>query len=367
MPIAVARRRNVHRAERVAVSRSIALKGAHLVKILVCALSLVVTAASTGPAVAADRVTAGVIRQNLFSTCFVSDKEGWAVGDLGRVFHTTDGAKTWDRQTFGGTHSFVSLACPDSQHLWAAGQAGDIVFSGDGGKTWQPQKSGTTRQLLDVAFANTQRGIAMGDFGTLVRTDDGGNTWAKVTLPDDTKLPPDIAEVVAPGDIVLYSATFTDPDHVWVVGEFGTILASTDGGTSWHQQQSPVETSLFGVSFADQQRGWAVGLESTLLVTTDGGISWRKSDIETPKGFSLALYDIQVRGNYGWAVGNSGLLLNSKDAGATWQLMTVPVQMRGSWLRGISLLADGRGFVVGARGLVLTADRDSFTPLREKF
>jgi photosystem II stability/assembly factor-like uncharacterized protein len=247
------------------------------------------------------------------------------------------------------------------------GQAGEIVYSSDGGNTWKPQSSGTKRQLLDVAFANTQRGIATGDFGTLLRTDDGGTTWTKISLPEDTKLPADVAEVVAPGDIVLYGATFVDVEHAWIVGEFGTILVSADGGLTWRPQPSPVETTLFAVSFVDPQRGWAVGLESTLLVTADGGSSWRKTDIETPKGFSLALYDIQVRGNYGWAVGNSGLLLNSKDAGATWQLVSVPVQMRGSWLRGVSLLPDGRGFVCGARGLVLAADRDSFRPLRERF
>jgi photosystem II stability/assembly factor-like uncharacterized protein len=336
------------------------------VKKLFCAVTLTLVAASSTRAAVPERVTAAVIRQNLFSTCFVNDKEGWAVGDLGRVFHTIDGAKTWERQVLGNNRSFVALACPDSQHLWAVGQAGDIVSSSDGGKTWQPQKSGTNRQLLDVAFVNTQRGVATGDFGTLLRTDDGGNTWVKIALPEDTKLPPDVAEVVAPGDIVLYGVSFVDPEHVWVVGEFGTILNSTDGGASWHPQQSPVETSLFSVSFADQQRGWAVGLESTLLATADGGTTWHKTDIETPKGFSLALYGVEVRGNYGWAVGNSGLLLNSKDAGATWQLVNVPVQLRGSWLRGISLLADGRGFVVGARGLVLAADRDSFAPLKEQ-
>jgi photosystem II stability/assembly factor-like uncharacterized protein len=336
------------------------------VKQLVSAIFVACLLVPQGAAIADDRVTAGTIRQNLFSTCFFSDKDGWAVGDLGRIFHTTDGAKTWERQTIEATRSFVALACPDSQHLWAVGQAGDIIASADSGKTWQPQKSGVKRQLLDVAFANAQRGIAVGDFGILLHTEDGGNTWTKIVLPADIKLPPDVAEVVEPGDIVLYSAAFADAEHAWVVGEFGTILASTDGGTSWHPQLDPVETTLFGVSFADQQRGWAVGMESTLLETTDGGISWRQTAIETPRGFSLALYDVQVRGEYGWAVGNSGLLLNSKDSGVTWQLVNVPVQMRSSWLRGISLLADGRGFVVGARGLVLAADRDSFTPLRER-
>jgi photosystem II stability/assembly factor-like uncharacterized protein len=337
------------------------------VKKVACALTLALVVASGGQPVAAERVPAAAVRQNLFSTCFVNDKEGWVVGDLGRIFHTTDGAKTWERESLDPTRSFVAISCADSQHIWAAGQAGEIVHSADGGKSWQQQKSGISRQLLDIAFANPQRGIAVGDFGVLLRTEDGGTTWTRIPLPQDIKLPPDVAEVVDPGDIVLYSATFGDADHVWAAGEFGTILASTDGGLSWHPQQSPVETTLFGISFADQQRGWAVGMESTLLGTADGGISWHQTQIETPKGFSLALYDVQVRGGYGWAVGNSGLLLNSKDSGATWQLVNVPVQMRGSWLRGISLLADGRGFVVGARGLVLAADRDSFTPLRERF
>ena len=318
-------------------------------------------------AVAADRPTAASdLRQNLFSVCYVSDQDGLMVGDLGRLFRTADGGKTWHYQSSPSKRSFVALACPDKSHVWAVGQAGEIIFSNDGGVTWKPQQSGTERQLLDVAFATPQRGIAVGDFGTLIRTEDAGATWTKVPLPPDMKLPPDVADVVEPGDVVLYAATFADAEHGWAVGEFGVILATTDGGSTWHPQTSPIETSLFGVSFADAQRGWAVGIESTLLTTTDGGTSWQKTAVETPKGFAIALYDVQVRGNYGWAVGNNGYLLNSKDAGATWQLVKVPLQMGSAWLRGITLFPDGRGVIVGARGLVLSADRDKFTPSKER-
>jgi len=327
---------------------------------------LATLATSTRPSAAAERVPLAELRQNLFATCFVSDQEGFMVADLARIFHTTDGGKTWEFTVSPNKLALVALSCPDKSHLWASGQAGEIVFSADGGATWQQQKSGVQRHLLDIAFANPQRGLAVGDFGTLLRTDDGGTTWSKVALPTDIKLPPDVAEIVDPGDVVLYSVTFADPDHAWAVGEFGTILASSDGGATWQQQPSSVESSLFGVSFIDQQRGWAVGLEATLLTTTDGGTSWRKEVVETPKGFLLSLYDVQVRGNYGWAVGNSGFLLNSTDAGATWHLVTVPVQMGGSWLRGLSLFADGRGFIVGGHGLVLTADRDKFTASKER-
>jgi photosystem II stability/assembly factor-like uncharacterized protein len=334
-----------------------------------CIVRVAVAASAWGvcafSAAAGDQLSPAEIRQNLFATCFVTAQEGWMVGDLGRIYHTVDGAKTWQVQSAGTKKPFVAITCPDKNSLWAAGQSGQIAHSTDAGNTWQLQKSGTGRQLLDIAFVDTQHGLAVGDFGTMVRTDDAGVTWTTIALPQDTKLPPDVAEVVEPGDVVLYSLSFGSPEKVWVVGEFGVILASTDGGLSWHSQDSPVENSLFGVSFADEQRGWAVGLESTLLATTDGGISWRKLDIETPKGFALAIYDINVRGSYGWAVGNSGLLLNTKDAGATWQVAKIPVQLASVWFRGVSLLADGRGFVVGAGGCVLSTDRDSFSPSKQ--
>lgn len=323
--------------------------------------------ASARAVLAAETVPAAQLRQNLLSSCFVDLKEGWVTADLGRVFHTVDGAKTWEKLAARDQRSFVALSCPDKGHLWAAGQAGRIGYSTDGARTWTIQTSGTDRQLLDIGFVNTQRGLAIGDFGTILRTDDGGATWTKIPLPRDIKLPPDVAEVVDPGDVVLYALAFLTPEHVWAVGEFGVIVESTDGGLTWHSQDSRTQTSLLGVSFADEQRGWAVGLESTLIATTDGGTTWRKQQIETPKGFSLALYNVGVRGSYGWAIGNSGFLLSSKDAGTTWQLAKVPVEMGSSWFRGLWLFPDGRGFLVGSRGLVLATDRDSFTPMKQLF
>jgi photosystem II stability/assembly factor-like uncharacterized protein len=337
------------------------------VKHVASVIALLAIAGSAWMAVATESLPVADIRQNLFASCFLNDQEGWIVGDLGRIFHTVDGAKTWVIQDAGTKRPFVAVACADKTQVWVAGQMGQIAHSSDGGTSWQMQKSGTERQLLDIAFPTAQRGIAIGDFGTLLRTDDAGITWSKVPIPTDIKLPPEVAEVVDPGDVVLYSVAFADADHAWIAGEFGAILASTDGGLTWHPQNSPVDQSLFGVTFADAQRGWAVGLDAILLHTTDGGISWQKQVVEPPKGFPLALYDIQVRGNYGWAVGNSGFLLNSEDAGVTWQLAHVPVQMASSWFRGISLIPDGRGFIVGAGGLILAADRNTFTPLRQRF
>ena len=333
------------------------------VALIVAALFVV----ATGPAGAVERIPAATLRQNLFASCFHTETDGWAVGDLARMFRTTDGGKSWERHDTSTGRSFVALSCPDAQHLWAAGQLGEITHSTDGGTTWTLQQTGVQRKLLDIDFATLQHGLAVGDYGTLLRTDDGGTTWARVPIPHDITLPPDVAEVVDPGDVVLYAVAFPDPEHAWVAGEFGVILASADGGRTWQAQKTPVETSLFGVAFADARRGWAVGLESTLLATTDGGTTWTTVQVDTPKGFPLALYDVAVHGQYGWAAGNSGLLLHSRDGGVSWQLVEVPVQLRGAWFRAVSLLEGGRGFIMGSKGMVLSTDGDGFVPLKQRF
>jgi photosystem II stability/assembly factor-like uncharacterized protein len=315
----------------------------------------------------AETFHAADMRRNLFSACFVTDRQGWTVGDLGRIFHTTDGARTWQQQDAGTKRAFVAVSCVDSRTLWVAGQSGQIAHSADGGNTWRMQHSGTQRQLLDIAFANARRGLAVGDFGTILRTDDGGATWTKLPFPKSMKLPADVADIVDPGDVLLYAVAFVDAEHVWMAGEFGTVLASADGGLTWQQQHTPVESTLFDIAFSDLQHGWAVGLDTTLLHTTDGGLTWTKQEAEKPKGFSPALYGVEVRGTYGWAVGDNGFLLNSVDAGASWHMVKVPVQMGSSWFSGLALRPDGRGFIVGASGLVLAADRDSFTPLKKRF
>jgi photosystem II stability/assembly factor-like uncharacterized protein len=206
---------------------------------------------------------------------------------------------------------------------------------------------------MSAAFANPQLGIVVGEFGTIIRTEDGGNTWTKVSVPSDIPLPEDIAETIDPHDILLYDAVFVSPEQAWIVGEFGVIFATADGGKTWTAQRSPVETTLFGVDFADAQRGWAVGLESVMLRTTDGGATWETQDVPVPAGLFLSLYDVDVEGQFGWVAGDSGLLLRSSDGGATWTRVDVPISLAGNWLRSVSLTPGGFGFVVGSEGLIL--------------
>jgi photosystem II stability/assembly factor-like uncharacterized protein len=70
--------------------------------------------------------------------------------------------------------------------------------------------------------------------------------------------------------MVLVGVSFAAPSSGTAVGEEGTILRTTDGGTTWMSQNSGTTQTLFGVSFTAANTGTAVGHGSTILRTTDG-------------------------------------------------------------------------------------------------
>ena len=289
------------------------------------------------------------IRQNLFDTCFVSENEGWVVGDLGRVYKTTDGGQGWVRQEPAGRDPMLGVACLDGKQAWLSSIAGRIYKTSDGGSTWQLQQTPAKRNLFKVAFSTPQRGTAVGDFGTIVHTEDGGATWQEIALPEDFKLPDSALDSgVLPNDALLYGLSYADADHAWIAGEFGTILATTDGGTTWKQQQSGLETTIFGIDFIDTTTGVAVGIDSVILRTQDGGATW--TSISSPFT-ERSYYEIALSPQHSWIVGGQGTILTSGDGGRTWTEFKTPIQLASEWFRGASMIGNS-AYLVGGAGLI---------------
>src|SRR5207247_2477722 len=64
--------------------------------------------------------------------------------------------------------------------------------------------------------------------------------------------------------------------HIWIVGRPGAaILCSHDDGRSWEVIKTGQPLPLNGVFFVNERRGWAVGEFGSILGSTDGGKSWR--------------------------------------------------------------------------------------------
>jgi hypothetical protein len=99
------------------------------------------------------------------------------------------------------------------------------------------------------------------------------------------------------------------------VGGGGTILRTTDGGTTWMSQSSGTKNYLYGVFFTDSNRGTAVGVGGTILRTTDGGATWMSQS----SGTTNNLYGVFFTDfNKGTAVGSGGTILSTFTGGTTW-------------------------------------------------
>jgi hypothetical protein len=69
----------------------------------------------------------------------------------------------------------------------------------------------------------------------------------------------------------LNSVSFPRTNVGTAVGDFGTILRTSDGGITWSLQISGTTNDLNSVCFIDSSSGTAVGDGGTIIHTTDGG------------------------------------------------------------------------------------------------
>jgi photosystem II stability/assembly factor-like uncharacterized protein len=128
----------------------------------------------------------------------------------------------------------------------------------------------------------------------------------------------------------LASVEFVSASRGWAAGN-GRILATSDGGASWHAQYSG-PAQFFQVDFTDAAHGWAVGTDG-LMVTSDGGQSW--TGLPEPCGLVDSVHFVtpalgyaiaggtQVRIDGGVPVPTSGgSLLKTTNGGQSWTTVT---------------------------------------------
>lgn len=207
---------------------------------------------------------------------------------------------------------------------------GTILHTDNGGKTWTRQ--GDASQLPDAEFSDicildTQTLIVAGGTRpdgtyTIYKSHDGGITWARIN-----------SESLANAN---YNGLFAlGKDHVWIVGDSGTIYRSDDQGDSWIRIGVPTEYQsdiFFRIAARDVNELWVVGDKHVsddypiMLHTTDGGKTWERlnpvKDLQIRGGSRGHFLGIKLFGDSVWAVGGFGkFVIRSGDNGAHWSLL----------------------------------------------
>jgi len=186
--------------------------------------------------------------------------------------------------------------------------------------------------LNSVKFISSEIGWAVGNYGTIIRTTDGGITWLLQTSETTSDL----------NDV-----SFTDPNNGTVVGDEGTILGTSNGGTTWTAQISGTIHDLNGVSFTDVNVGTAVGTNGTILRTTNGGATWSSQT----SGTTHDLNDVSFTdANTGTVVGDEATILRTSNGGSSWVSQSSGTT---NWWRGVCFTDANTGTVVGSGGTII--------------
>jgi photosystem II stability/assembly factor-like uncharacterized protein len=141
---------------------------------------------------------------------------------------------------------------------------------------------------------------------------------------------------------------FIDSQTGWSVGEYGTILKTTDCGEDWTIQEIPWLFDLCDVHFPTALIGYAIGTNGFIIKTTDGGNSWNKLENKYSNNLNRVLFRDE---NNGWTIGEKGLILHTSNGGETWTLH--PTNSPYTKLHGIDLIGTDGVIIVGEQETIL--------------
>ena len=256
-------------------------------------------------------------RDLAFSIHFSDGENGWIVGDCGLALKTTDGGESWQRVTI--INKIFKDVFFVGDKGWIVGEMGLIYHSQDGGESWNKQTSNVGSSLMSLYFLDAEQGIIVGADGTILRTADGGVSWEVIPFDWMSVLTEDLLER-GYVSVNLYHISFLDETSGWIVGDYGTILSTQDGGREWTVSHIGYFPALFSVSFKSNTEGFVVGQNGFCLKTGNGGENWESFKVNTEN----SLYKIRTDNDLGIIVGDKGTMFRTDNGGKTWVEIDTP-------------------------------------------
>lgn len=273
------------------------------------------------------------LSSDLTAVCFPSPKVGWAVGHDGVVLATTDGGLTWAKQLDG--RMVNDLVLTDIQAKLAA-QPESAALQSLAAEAERSKEQGPDKPFLDVWFESDTTGYVVGAYGLLLKTTDGGQTWV-----------PWLDRADNPRFMNLYSIR-PAAGALYVAGEGGTVLRLDPVAQRFVAVPVDYAGSMFGIA----DGGDAVivfGLRGNAFRSTNGGEAWVKVDAKLHAsivGGATLAPGMVVLADQG------GRIALSSDGGVTFEL--IPLR-RNMPLASITNAGAGRLAVTGPFGATVVA------------
>lgn len=279
-------------------------------------------------------------------------------------------------RTAVATRPLLAIA-PAADSLVAVGSRGLIARSEDQGTTWNQSPVPVASDLLAVHFPNPRDGWAVGHDGVVLHSQDGGRTWAKQL---DGRIAAETFKKFyanAAADPAMRAAAtqmeqnfkagpalpwldvwFEDAQRGFIVGSFGMIAATTDGGKTWepwmHRIDNDKGLNLNGIRNVGGNL-YVVGEHGMVFKLDRQNMRFQK----TVTGYAGSFFGIVGNDDTLLAFGLRGVVYRSRNGGDNWEALKMPTD---ATVTAAALKRDSRSFVlVNSAGQILVGDAQSDT------
>lgn len=263
----------------------------------------------------------------LTSVFFITPQKGWAVGHGGVVLNSEDGGRTWQKLLDGTQAAQIELEAAKAAYDPESRSAKRRLRDAE-----YLVKSGPDKPFLDVHFFDERRGLVVGAYGLIFATEDGGQSWRSL-----------VGNVPNPMGMHLYDICEAGTD-LYLIGEQGLVFRAGSGSEQFERIATPYDGSFFGMLTSANGDLILYGLRGNALRSSDGGQSW--SWIEMAQPVTLTSGTRLENGGL-VLVNETGEVLYSDDDGANFA--PVPVTAP-SLFTDVLQSAEGSIVTTGIRG-----------------
>jgi len=202
--------------------------------------------------------------------------------------------------------------------------------------TWFPQNSGITQYLFEIEFIDENVGYVIGEFGKILKTTDGGNNWYAQSSGTSAHL---------------FDCYFTSEQVGWICTSNGGILKTVDGGANWTSTVILTIDEFHSLDFVDPVTGFVAGKNTStgnaeIYKTTNAGTNWL--GLSVPVGM-FNILDIEFIDDQTGFVLDYFALYHTTNSGGTWTSVSVPTTEQ---ISRIEMYDSQNGWIAGANGIV---------------
>lgn len=273
------------------------------------------------------------VQSDLTAISLATAREGWACGHDGVILHTADGGRIWTRQLDGNTARSMFEAYYEQQH-----PVPNSVAAAALAQIQLNFDNGPSLPWLGVWFKDEKTGYVVGSFGDIAKTNDGGKTWTPWLDHIDN---PNFYDLNAISDVA---------GKLYIVGEQGMVYRLDQTQQTFVALPTGYQGSLFGITGTEKFL-LAFGMRGTVFRSEDQGKTW--SQVTTPITGAIMDGKILNDGRIVLVTADGGIFF-SADQGKTFQPATA---VPGAPLAGVVEADAATLNVVGPGGIFDVSDK----------